>query len=371
VTQVHTPEALRANYEHIWSTTDMRESQEYYARCLALARPKRGDRVLDVACGGGYLLMEAERAGLQAFGIDIADAALERAKRFAPKSDLRRGDAEALPYPDGSFEIVTCLGSLEHFLSPPKALEEMRRVLVPGGRAVVVVPNQWFAYDVVRGWVEGAGLSHGQESERYFSIAQARDLIGASFAIAHDEGWNPPRTLADQTRPFTGRWRGPALRIYGWLRRRLPIAMAYVFVFVGEHAPADAPAFVDPSQGGILPGGWNAVEGPESRWTAGKAGVWLRLGDSVQATVLHDEPGDRAMKCALTIEGERVGESKLTPHVWTDIAFPVPERYRGTVQRVYLEPERTWSPIDHGVREDTRTLGLSVRRIESPSIDRA
>jgi SAM-dependent methyltransferase len=367
VTQVHTPEALRANYEHIWSTTDMRESQEYYARCLALARPKRGDRVLDVACGGGYLLKEAERAGLAAFGIDIAEAALERAKRFAPKSDLRRGDAEALPYADGSFEIVTCLGSLEHFLSPPKALEEMRRVLAPGGRAVVVVPNQWFAYDVVRGWVEGAGLSHGQESERYFSIAQARDLIGASFAITHDEGWNPPRKLADQTRPFVGRWRGPALRIYGWLRRRLPIAMAYVFVFVGEHAPADVPSSVEPARGGIIPGGWNAVEGAESRWTTGRAGVWLRLESTLTATVLHDEPGDRDLGCALTIEGEGIGSASLRPHAWTEICAPVPERLRGTVQRVFLEPARTWSPIDHGVRQDTRTLGVSVRRIEGPT----
>lgn len=369
MTQVSTPEALRANYEHIWSTTDMRESQEYYARCLALARPKAGDRVLDVACGGGYLLMEAERAGLRASGIDIADAALARAREFAPKSDLRRGDAEALPYPDASFEIVTCLGSLEHFLDPPKALEEMRRVLVPGGRAVVVVPNQWFVYDIARGWLEGVGLSHGQESERYFSIGQARDLIGAAFAIEHDEGWNPPVRLADQTRPFTGRWKRIALRGYGWLRARLPISMAYVFVFVGLHAPADAPSVAEPARGGTIPGGWNAVEGPESRWTMGRAGVWLRLASTVTATVtatvLHDEPASGPLTCAIFIEGERIGAAELAPHAWTDITADVPERYRGTIQRVYLEPTRTWSPFDHGTRQDMRTLGVSVRRIES------
>ena len=365
MTQVSTPEALRANYEHIWSTTDMRESQEYYARCLALARPKPNDRVLDVACGGGYLLMEAERAGLRPFGIDIADAALERARTFAPKSDLRRGDAEALPYPDASFEIVTCLGSLEHFLDPPKALEEMRRVLVPGGRAIVVVPNQWFAYDIARGWLEGVGLSHGQESERYFSIGQARDLIGAAFSIEHDEGWNPPVRLADQTRPFTGRWRRWALRVYGWLRPRLPISMAYVFVFVGRHAPDSAPSSVEPAGGGTIPGGWNAIEGPESRWTNGRAGVWLRLGSRITASVLHDEPTGAALPCAVLIEGERIGGADLPAHAWTDVTAAVPERYRGTVQRVYLEPARTWSPFDHGTRQDMRTLGVSVRRIWS------
>lgn len=365
MTQVSTPEALRANYEHIWSTTDMRESQEYYARCLALGRPKPGDRVLDVACGGGYLLMEAEAAGLRAFGIDIADAALERARTFAPKSDLRRGDAEALPYADGSFEIVTCLGSLEHFLDPPKALEEMRRVLVPGGRAIVVVPNQWFAYDVARGWLEGVGLTHGQESERYFSIGQARDLIGAAFSIEHDEGWNPPTRLAHQTRPFSGRWKRAALRAYGWLRPRLPISMAYVFVFVGRHAPSEASVAVEPARGGTIPGGWNEVEGTESRWTSGRAGVWLTLGSRVTASVLHDEPGAAPLTCAIAIDGTRIGSTDLPPHAWTEITAEVPDAYRGTVQRVYLEPARTWSPFDHGTRQDMRTLGVSVRRIES------
>ena len=365
MTQIHTPEDLRANYEHIWSTTDMRESQEYYARCLALAKPKTGDRVLDVACGGGYLLMEAERAGLRSFGIDIADAALARAKRFAPKSDLRRGDAEALPYADGSFEIVTCLGSLEHFLDPPKALEEMRRVLAPGGRAIVVVPNQWFAYDVVRGWIEGAGLSHGQESERYFSITQARALIGATFAIAHDEGWNPPTQLADQTRPFVGRWRRAALRVYGWLRPRLPIAMAYVFVFVGTHAPEQAPASVSPGKGGVLPGGWQEPEGDYARWTGAKAGVWLRLGSRITATVRHSEPDGPPLGLRMVVEGTEIATAQVPAEAWTDVSGAVPEALRGTAQRVYLVPDRTWSPADRGASGDMRRLGVSVQRIWS------
>src|SRR5207248_1372168 len=148
-------------------------------------------------------------------------------------------------------------------------------------------------------------------------------------------------------------------------RSRLPIAMAYVFVFVGRHAPADAPSTVEPSGVGAIPGGWNAIEGPESRWTAGRAGVWLRLGSTVTATVLHDEPEAGPLICAVTIEHEQIGSAELAPHTWTDIAASVPERYRGTIQRVYLEPARTWSPFDHGTREDMRTLGVSVRRIAS------
>ena len=364
MTSAMTPDALRAGYERIWKTTDMRESQEYYARCLALATPVPGDKVLDVACGGGYLLMEAERRGLEAHGIDIAQAALDRARTFAPKSTLVRGDAEALPYADGSFEIVTCLGSLEHFIDPPKALEEMRRVLAPGGRAVVVVPNQWFAYDVARGWIEGKGLWHGQESERYFSIGEARALIGASFAITHEEGWSPPRALAQATRPFTGRYASAATRVYGWLRSRLPISAAYVFVFVGTRTPADAPSLVWPFRDPVVPGGWHAPEA-SSRWTNGPASVFLRLGSKIEVNLLHDEPNGATLPVSLLVDAASIGTVQVPPHGFTDISFDVPPALRGTVARVTIAPARTWSPADHGVRDDVRTLGVSVRKIAS------
>ena len=364
MTAAMTPDALRAGYERIWTTTDMRESQEYYARCLALAEPRPGQKLLDVACGGGYLLMEAERAGLEAYGIDIAQAAIDRAQTFAPKSKLVRGDAEALPYPDGMFAIVTCLGSLEHFLDAPRALEEMRRVLAPDGRAVVVVPNQWFAYDVARGWLEGQGLWHGQESERYFGIAEARALVGASFAIQRQEGWNPPRQLAQATRPFTGRWRTAALRVYGWVRRRLPIAASYVFVFVGRRAPLDAPSLVRPARDEVVPGGWHAPE-ESSRWTKGDAALWLRLGSLVEATLLHDEPDGSPLPVTFRVDGTVLGTVTLPPRTWADVSVDVPPALRGRVARLCISPARTWSPADHGVRDDVRRLGVSARQVAS------
>ena len=364
MTSAMTPDALRAGYERIWKTTDMRESQEYYARCLALAEPKPGDRVLDVACGGGYLLMEAERAGLEPHGIDIAQAAIDRAKTFAPNANLVRGDAENLPYDDASFDIVTCLGSLEHFLSPPKALEEMRRVLKPDGRAVIVVPNQWFAYDVARGWIEGKGLWHGQESERYFSINEARALVGASFALTHEEGWSPPRSLAQATRPFTGRFRRAAVHIYGWLRPRLPIAASYVFVLVGRRAPAEAPSAVMPGTDAVVPGGWHEAEGV-SRWTGASASVWLRLGSTIEADLLADEPKTGDLGVAFKVDARTLGTVAVAPHKWTHVAIDVPADLRNTVARVTIVPERTWSPIAHGVAGDMRELGVSVRKIAS------
>lgn len=364
MTSTITPEALRADYERIWSTTEMRESPEYYVRCLKLAEPRPGDRLLDVACGGGSLLAEAERAGLVTFGLDIAQAAIDRAKLLAPKTEFVRAQAETLPYADGSFDIVTCLGSLEHFIDPAGALEEMRRVLAPDGRAVIVVPNQWFAYDVARGWIEGQGLCHGQESERYFAIGEARDLVGASFAVTHEEGWSPPRALADRTRPFTGRWRRAALRAYGWIQPRLPVQMAYVFVFVGRRAPADAPSLIWPFRDAVIPGGWHAPE-ESSRWTKRSAAVWIRLGQRLEANLLNDEPDGEPLEVAFSADGIAIGAATVAPRKWTDVAFDVPAAQRGRVVRLEIAPARTWSPFDHGARGDTRELGVSVRKIAS------
>lgn len=363
LTQITTPDALRASYERIWTRTEMRESADYYARCLDLAQPRTGDRLLDVACGGGFLLMEAEKRGLVTSGIDIAEAALVKARTVAPKSELRQGDAEALPYADASFDIVTCLGSAEHFLKPRVAFEEMRRVLAPGGRAIIVVPNQWFAYDVARGWLEGVGLTHGQESENYFSINEARELIGEAFWLRHVEGWNPPARLADATRPFQGRWRRVALRVYGWLRPRLPLAAAYVFVFVGTHAPDDAPAEVRPGTSDLLVGSWHPSEGAFARWTAQRAGAWLRVGSKVHALVRHGEPNAAPLRVGIVVDRERAGEANAPQGEWTEISADVPAAMRGTVRRVFLECAGTWSPAERGDPNDNRELGISVQRI--------
>jgi len=97
-------------------------------------------RLLDIACGNGYLLKEAEKR-VKCYGIDISDVAIKRAKQNAPKSNLRIGKAEALPYRDNYFDYVTCIGSLEHFIYMGKALSEMQRLLKRTGLVNILVPN--------------------------------------------------------------------------------------------------------------------------------------------------------------------------------------------------------------------------------------
>ena len=103
------------------------------------------DDLLDVACGAGnFLARHATHvhrvSGLDISGIRTAMARKRLADRMgAGTAQIVTGDAGALPWPDGTFTAVTCMASLEEFTAPQAALNEMRRVLRPGGRAALTM----------------------------------------------------------------------------------------------------------------------------------------------------------------------------------------------------------------------------------------
>lgn len=106
--------------------------------------PLKGKTVLDVACGTGSWLAELRSRGAVVSGIDISSRAAEIARANLVDADIRVGVAEQLPFADGEFDSVTCMGSLEHFLDQPGALREMLRVAKPDARFLILVPNAGF-----------------------------------------------------------------------------------------------------------------------------------------------------------------------------------------------------------------------------------
>lgn len=101
------------------------------------------DTVLDVACGGGIVVCALARVVKHATGIDLTPAMLERARAYAAEQGLgnvswKQGDVLPLPYPDGSFSLVTSRFAFHHFLDPRAVLAEMKRVCAPGGRVAVI-----------------------------------------------------------------------------------------------------------------------------------------------------------------------------------------------------------------------------------------
>ncbi len=105
-----------------------------------------GDRrVLDIGSGPGVLTGELLAGGARITAIDIAPAMIEalRARFKHPRLETRVGDIEALQLPNESFDDAIALGVLEYLDADAKAFAELRRVLVPGGRAVISFPNYW------------------------------------------------------------------------------------------------------------------------------------------------------------------------------------------------------------------------------------
>jgi ubiquinone/menaquinone biosynthesis C-methylase UbiE len=102
-----------------------------------------GAAILEVAPGPGYLAIELAKAGdFEVAAVDISETfvaiARANAKKEAVAIDFRHGDAAALPFADDSFERVVCRAAFKNFSNPVSAAREMRRVLRPGGKAMIM-----------------------------------------------------------------------------------------------------------------------------------------------------------------------------------------------------------------------------------------
>jgi len=144
-----------------------------------------GQRLLDVACGTGIVARTA--AGLVApdglvVGLDLNEAMLTVARRVSPGIEFHQGDAAALPFPAGSFDVVACQLALMFFPDRAQALAEMARVVTPGGTVAVVVPSRLDAQVAFAPFVDLAGRHAGPEAmsllSAYFVCGDLNGLTG-------------------------------------------------------------------------------------------------------------------------------------------------------------------------------------------------
>ncbi len=110
----------------------------------------KGGKFLDVGCGAGYAMRKAaEEFGCNCFGID-PDPGSHGVGRYDSGSStglkIVQGFAETLPYPDNEFDVVYCSHVLEHVTNEKKSLEEMKRVLKPGGTLIIGMPTAAMAW---------------------------------------------------------------------------------------------------------------------------------------------------------------------------------------------------------------------------------
>ena len=124
------------------------ESQmvEYRKRAVDLtAGLPDGAGILEVAPGPGYQAVEMARRGMAVTGLDVSRTAVQIATDYAraqgSTARFRQGDASAMPFPSQSFDRIVCQAAFKNFAEPLRALNEMHRVLRPGG--VAVIEDMW------------------------------------------------------------------------------------------------------------------------------------------------------------------------------------------------------------------------------------
>jgi demethylmenaquinone methyltransferase / 2-methoxy-6-polyprenyl-1,4-benzoquinol methylase len=205
-------------YDFITVALSYGQDQRWKRRVIALADPRHGLRVLDLATGTGDLAFAAAARGARVVGLDITHRMIELAKRKSQpaspelaraEGDRRRvlrfvvGDMLALPFPTASFDIVTTGYGLRNVADLPQAIEEIRRVLAPGGRAVSLDFNRpasawlrsaYLAYLTVVGAALGWVLHRDPDTYRYIP-ASIRHYPGAA-AVARmfeDRGFSGVR----------------------------------------------------------------------------------------------------------------------------------------------------------------------------------
>lgn len=118
--------------------------QQFLTRVRAMAGPLQGQAVLDIGCAEGFVLHDLTRQPHEnpLVGVDMDLPALQRGQEWHPDISFCRGNALALPFPDGAFDLVLCLEVLEHLATPQQALREIERVT--RHRALISVPHEPF-----------------------------------------------------------------------------------------------------------------------------------------------------------------------------------------------------------------------------------
>jgi 2-polyprenyl-3-methyl-5-hydroxy-6-metoxy-1,4-benzoquinol methylase len=188
-----------------------------HVRSLSRSLPA-GSRVLDVGCGRGVLLSALADRGFEVHGMDVSATAVEGAD---PRAQIRvAGCLTEVGYPAGTFQQVILWHVLEHLRNPREVLEEVHRILAPGGRVIIAVPNfssvqarwsgpDWFHLDLPR------HLYH-------FPVEGLRSLMSRTgFRVSREQHFSLRQNPFGWVQSALNRWSGlPRNALYNLLYHR-------------------------------------------------------------------------------------------------------------------------------------------------------
>ncbi len=220
-------------YDALYSNTSLSQIESFYLWLMDQLRLPPHGRLLDVSCGAGELMRLAAQRGLCATGIDISEVVARAAKRTVTGSaQVCAAAGESLPFADASFDFVTNIGSLEHFIDPALGVREMSRVLRHNGQAFVLVPNTFSLLSNI--WI---AFRHGHTSvdeqpiQRYGARADWAALLEQNgLCVQRTLKYERPlpRTRADWQLYL----RKPKQMLRAFAAPLVPLNLAFCFLYV-------------------------------------------------------------------------------------------------------------------------------------------
>jgi len=184
--------------------------------------------LLDISCGKGLFLFVASKKHLTCVGIDISSSAVRCAKNVVPDTWLVCGNAEKLPFPDETFDYITCNGSLEHFPHPDIGASEISRVLKKGGIACITVPNLFFVGHIYMAW--RYGIEPDEAEQQFSEIFMTRQ---GWTKLLEENGLKVVRCYKYNT-IWASKKVGSMTKI-AWnilLKPFIPLNLSYMFIFI-------------------------------------------------------------------------------------------------------------------------------------------
>ncbi len=218
-------------YDEIYTESDISQRESFYLWLNELFNFRENENYLDISCGRAQLVNLAKKKRVKAFGLDLSFAALKSGLEHNGSDKLITGNSQQLPFSSNAFDIVTNIGSLEHYVDMETAVYEMTRVLKPGGRAIVLVPNTFsLLTNILIAYRKGITSIDIQPIQRYAARQEWQDIIEGSGLVVkkthkYEREW--PRTSAD-TKYYLSH---PKELIRLLLTPIIPLNLAFCFVF--------------------------------------------------------------------------------------------------------------------------------------------
>jgi len=189
---------LKSSYEWIYAEIGLHaDDPSFYPWIVRLLlKNVGGGRLLDVACGEGGIVYEAGRRGFKAYGLDISEQAIRKARNYISGDNFVVGAGESLPFASESFDCTTCLGSLENMGNSWKALSELIRITKQGGFLLVQMPNIYWLGEIIEALYRKVEPPPFQEFERSATRNSWRTfLMEGGLKIEKEFRYNKPSPL--------------------------------------------------------------------------------------------------------------------------------------------------------------------------------